>query len=37
MKGTALDTGQGMLEPSEIADKFWDIHTRREDVWVKFG
>ena len=37
VRGTALDTGLAMLEPDEIADKFWNIHKRRDDVWVKFG
>ena len=35
--GSAYDTGQGTLEPDAIADAFWTIHQRREDVWVKFG
>jgi hypothetical protein len=37
VKGTEWDTGHAMLEPDEIADKFWAIHKRREDVWVKFS
>jgi NAD(P)-dependent dehydrogenase (short-subunit alcohol dehydrogenase family) len=37
VKGTEWDTGQAMLEPDEIADKFWTIHKRREDPWVKFS
>jgi NADP-dependent 3-hydroxy acid dehydrogenase YdfG len=37
VKGTAFDSGQATLEPDAIAEKFWDIQTRREDVWVKFA
>jgi NAD(P)-dependent dehydrogenase (short-subunit alcohol dehydrogenase family) len=37
VRGTAFDAGLAMLEPDEIADKFWNIHKRRDDVWVKFG
>jgi NAD(P)-dependent dehydrogenase (short-subunit alcohol dehydrogenase family) len=37
VKGTEWDSGQAMLEPDEIADKFWAIHNRRTDVWVKFS
>ncbi len=37
VKGSAFDRGQGSLEPDAIAEKFWDIQKRREDVWVKFA
>ncbi len=37
VKGSAFDTGNGTLEPDAIADRFWDLQKRREDVWVNFS
>ncbi len=37
VKGSAFDSGHGTLDPDAIAEKFWDIQKRREDVWVKFA
>ncbi len=37
VKGTAFDSGHATLEPSAIADKFWDMAQRRSDVSVNFG
>jgi NAD(P)-dependent dehydrogenase (short-subunit alcohol dehydrogenase family) len=37
VKGTAWDRGNATVEPDSVADKFWDIQKRREDVWVKLA
>lgn len=37
VKGTASAKGQGTLDPDAIAERFWDIQQRRQDVWVNFG
>lgn len=36
VKGTAFDHGNATLEPSEIAQRFWEINQRRTDVSVTF-
>jgi NADP-dependent 3-hydroxy acid dehydrogenase YdfG len=36
VKGTAFDSGEGGLEPSAIADKFWEIHQSRAEPSVRF-
>lgn len=37
VKGTAFDSGQATLEPSEIADKFWELDQGRAIPTVTFG
>jgi NADP-dependent 3-hydroxy acid dehydrogenase YdfG len=37
VKGTAWDKGNATVEPDAVADKFWEIQKRREDVWVKLA
>jgi NADP-dependent 3-hydroxy acid dehydrogenase YdfG len=34
VKGTKWDGGKGTIEPDAVAEKFWDIQKRREDVWA---
>jgi NAD(P)-dependent dehydrogenase (short-subunit alcohol dehydrogenase family) len=36
VKGTPFDTGGDSLEPSAIADKFWEIHQKRSETSVRF-
>ena len=31
VKGTAFDGGHATIEASSVADKFWDLHQRREE------
>lgn len=37
VKGTAFDHGNGVLEASQIADRFWSIYRERREVSVEFG
>lgn len=37
VKGTAFDQGQATLEPSAIADRFWEIYRQRSVWFVKIG
>jgi NADP-dependent 3-hydroxy acid dehydrogenase YdfG len=37
VKGTAFDSGNATLEPSAIADKFWDLYQGRSEATVNFG
>jgi NADP-dependent 3-hydroxy acid dehydrogenase YdfG len=37
VKGSASDSGQATLEPSEIAAKFWEMHGARSERAVTFG
>lgn len=37
VKGTAFDQGQATLEPSVVADRFWEINERRDQVTVMQG
>jgi NADP-dependent 3-hydroxy acid dehydrogenase YdfG len=37
VKGSAADTGQGTLEASDIAAKFWEMHGARSERSVTFG
>lgn len=37
VKGTAFDRGQGGLEPSKIAEKFWELHAARADTFAQVG
>lgn len=37
VKGTAWDTGQATLEPSAIADKFFDLYRAREATFAEAG
>ncbi len=36
VKGTAFDSGHATLEPSSIAEKFWELHQRRTEASVNF-
>jgi hypothetical protein len=36
VKGTAFDQGNATLEPSAIADRFWQIYQGRTDITVNF-
>ncbi len=36
VKGTAFDSGQATLEPSDIADRFWQIYQGRSEIYVNF-
>jgi short-subunit dehydrogenase len=36
VKGTAFDSGNATLEPSAIADAFWNIHQSRSETSVNF-
>lgn len=36
VKGTAFDHGNATLEPSDIADRFWELHEQREATTVNF-
>jgi short-subunit dehydrogenase len=37
VKGTAFDQGNGTLEASAIAAKFWEIYSARKETTVNFG
>jgi hypothetical protein len=37
VKGTAFDQGNATLEPSAIADKFWELHQKRAPTSVNFS
>lgn len=37
VKGTAWDSGNATLEPSAIANKFWDLYRARSDVRAQIG
>ena len=37
VKGTAFDHGQATLEPSAIAERFWEIYQQRSVWFVKIG
>jgi NADP-dependent 3-hydroxy acid dehydrogenase YdfG len=37
VKGTAFDSGNATLEPSTIADKFWDLYRKRGEVSALLG
>ena len=36
VKGTAFDSGNATLEPSAIADAFWNLHQTRAEASVRF-
>ena len=36
VKGTAFDSGNATLEPSAIADRFWQVYQGRTDITVNF-
>jgi NADP-dependent 3-hydroxy acid dehydrogenase YdfG len=36
VKGTAFDAGNATLEPSAIADKFWELYVKRGETSVQF-
>jgi hypothetical protein len=36
VKGTAFDSGQATLDPSDIADRFWQIYQGRTEIYVNF-
>ncbi|MEP7120287.1 MAG: SDR family NAD(P)-dependent oxidoreductase [Byssovorax sp.] len=37
VKGTAFDRGQATLEPSALADRFWELHQSRTEASVNFS
>lgn len=37
VKGTAFDSGQATLEASDIAERFWQLHLKRDVQSVNFG
>lgn len=37
VKGTQFDQGKATLEPTDIAKRFWDIYSKREELSVKFS
>jgi hypothetical protein len=37
VKGTAFDSGNATLEPSAIADKFWELYQGKTEATVNFG
>ncbi|MCY1078830.1 hypothetical protein [Archangium lansingense] len=37
VKGTAFDSGHATLEPSAIAEKFWELHQGCKDASVNFS
>jgi NADP-dependent 3-hydroxy acid dehydrogenase YdfG len=37
VKGTAFDAGQATLEPSTVADAFWQLNEQRTETWVSIG
>jgi NADP-dependent 3-hydroxy acid dehydrogenase YdfG len=37
VKGTPFDTGNATLEPATIAERFWDLYTKRTEATVKIG
>jgi NADP-dependent 3-hydroxy acid dehydrogenase YdfG len=37
VKGTAFDSGNATLEPSAIADKFWELYQGKGEATVNFG
>ena len=37
VKGTPFDQGNGTIEPSAVADKFWSLHTARSERSVNFS
>jgi NAD(P)-dependent dehydrogenase (short-subunit alcohol dehydrogenase family) len=37
VKGTAFDNGHATLEPSAIADRFWELYQKRSELSVVFG
>lgn len=34
VKGTSHDRGNATIEASAVAERFWEIYTKREDVWA---
>jgi short-subunit dehydrogenase len=34
VKGTSHDRGNATIESSAVADRFWEIYSKREDVWA---
>jgi NADP-dependent 3-hydroxy acid dehydrogenase YdfG len=36
VKGTAFDSGNATLEPDAIAERFWELHTKRSELSVRF-
>lgn len=34
VKGTEFDKGNATIEPTTVADAFWELATRRTDVWT---
>ena len=34
VKGTSHDRGNATIEPSAVAERFWEIYSKRSDVWA---
>jgi NADP-dependent 3-hydroxy acid dehydrogenase YdfG len=37
VKGTAFDSGSATLEASTVADAFWELNEKRNEVWVSIS
>jgi hypothetical protein len=37
VKGSAFDAGHATIEASAIADKFWDLHHGRAEIYVNIS
>jgi len=37
VKGTAFDRGNGTLDPATVAERFWELHERRDQITVTQG
>jgi NADP-dependent 3-hydroxy acid dehydrogenase YdfG len=37
VKGTAFDRGNATLDPATVADRFWDLHERRDQITIMQG
>ncbi|MFO0595985.1 MAG: SDR family NAD(P)-dependent oxidoreductase [Myxococcaceae bacterium] len=37
VKGTAFDRGQGGLDPVRIGEKFWELHSKRAEMYAQVG
>ena len=37
VKGTPFDRGDASIDPSTVADRFWELYAKREDVFVRAG
>ena len=37
VKGSAFDRGNGTLDPAVVAERFWELHERRDQITVTQG